>query len=52
MKLIAQKKKLARILEILGKFRSFLLKKRAFSRKMGAAIPIFEETEQTELEQK
>ena len=52
MKLIAQKKQLAKILEILGKFRSFLLKKRAFNRKMGAVIPIFEETDQKKLEQK
>ena len=52
MKLIAQNKQLARILEVLGKFRPFLLKKRAFSRKMGAAMPVSEETDQTELEQK
>ena len=42
MKLIVRKKQLARILEILGKFLSFLLKKRAFGPKMGAVIPIFE----------
>ena len=40
MKLIAQKKQLARILEILGTFRSFLSKKQAFSQKMGAVMPI------------
>ena len=41
-----QKKQLAIILEILGKFRSFLLKKRVFSRIMGAVMRVFEETEQ------
>ena len=30
----------------------FLLKKRAFSRKKGAVIPIFEETDQKKLERK
>ena len=38
IKLVAQKKQLTRILEILGKFRSFLLKKQAFSRKTGAVM--------------
>ena len=52
IKLIAQKKQLAKILEIVGKFRPFLLKKQAFSRKMGAAMPIFEETDQKKLERK
>ena len=51
-KLIAQKKQLARILEILGKLRPFLLKKRAFSRKMGAVMPLFEVTDQKKLERK
>ena len=51
MKLIAQKKQLANILEIVGNFRPFLLKKRAFSQKMGALMPIFEETGQKKLEQ-
>ena len=50
MKLIAQKKQLKKILELVGKFRPFPLKKRAFSRKMGAVMPIFEETDQKKLE--
>ena len=38
IKLVAQKKQLTRILEILGKCRPFLLKKRAFSRKIDAVM--------------
>ena len=34
IKLVVQNKQLARILEMLGKFRPVLLKKRAFSRKI------------------
>ena len=49
MYLIAQKKQLARVLEILEKFRPFLLKNREFSRKMDAVIPTFEETDQKKL---
>ena len=54
MKLIAQKNQLARILEIIGKFRPFFffLKKRAFSGKMSDVMPIFEETNQKKLERK
>ena len=52
MKLIAQKKQIARILKIWEKFWPFLLKKRAFSRKMGAVMPIFDETDQKKLERK
>ena len=52
MTLIAQKKQLAKVLEILGKFRPFLLKKQAFSQKMGVVMQIFDETDQKKLEQK
>ena len=52
MTLIAQEKQLSRILEVLGKCRPFLLKKREFSRKMGAVMPVFEETDQKKLERK
>ena len=52
MKLIAQKKQLARILEILGKLRPFLLEERAFSREMGSVMPLFEVTDQKKLERK
>ena len=39
-------KKKKKNLEILGKFRPFLSKKQAFSRKIGAAMPIFQEKDQ------
>ena len=52
IKVIAQKNQLTTILEILGKFRPSLLKKWAFSRKIGALMPIFEDTDQKTLERK
>ena len=56
IKLIAQKKQHARILEMLGKFWPFLLKKRAFRRKVGAVMlmytSIFEEIHQKSLERR
>ena len=52
MTLIAQKKQLAKVLEVLEKFRAFLLKKQAFSQKIGVVMQIFDETDQKKLEQK
>ena len=52
MKFIAQKKQLAKSLEIVGKFRPLILEKISFSRKMGAVMPNFEERDQKKLEQK
>ena len=56
IKLVAHKKEHARILEMLGKFWPFLLKKRAFRRKVGAVMlmytSIFEEIHQKSLERR
>ena len=52
MTLIAHKKQLAKVLEVLEKFRDFLLKKQAFSQKIGVVMQIFDETDQKKLEQK
>ena len=41
IKFVAQKKQLTRILEILGKFRPLLLKRWAFSRKIGVVMLMY-----------